>query len=443
LRVIAILHGNQSASFLSLPFFSCFRFPFSWSFLLRAAMSGTQSQTQSSTSGALTNATTAALISEIASAAATAAASTSGSGPTQNINIKSLIPITLDMESTSFRRWRSTFRVVLGRFDLLGHINANNPRPDDPAWVQADLTVLMWIHATLADDLMDMVMEDNPTAYSVWKQISDFFNANKSSRAVQLETEFHGLQQGDLSSSEYCRRLKTLADALADCDQPLRGRSLVHQLVAGLNPRYNTLKTMIPALPQFPTFIQARSLLLAEEASQNKSKSPAASTESALVTTEGSDSATDGSASRSDSGGDRSNTSGGGRSGGRPNNSSGGGRGGGRGRGRGRHGGRGNFYNNGAPGGRDQQQPSPQWPVFYPPWGAPWGVLGVRRGQGLPGLVQTNVLLTKRTTSTPSQPLHLRRSPGTHPASCTHFMQLLDSNNPMVNGSWTPALLHI
>jgi hypothetical protein len=61
---------------------------------------------------------------------------------------------------------------------------------------------------------------------------------------------------------------------------------------------------MIPALPQFPTFIQARSLLLAEEASQNKSKSPAASTESALVTTEGSDSATDGSASRSDSGGD-------------------------------------------------------------------------------------------------------------------------------------------
>jgi hypothetical protein len=25
------------------------------------------------------------------------------------------------------------------------------------------------IHATLADDLMDMVMEDNPMAYSIWK----------------------------------------------------------------------------------------------------------------------------------------------------------------------------------------------------------------------------------------------------------------------------------
>jgi hypothetical protein len=215
------------------------------------------------------------------------------------------------MEFTSFRHWRRTFCIILGCFDLLGHIDANNPRPNDPAWVQADLTVLMWIHATLADDLMDMVMEDNPTAYSVWKQISDFFNANKSGCAVQLETEFHGLQQGNLFASEYCRLLKTLADALADCDQPLRGRFLVHQLVAGLNPRYNILKTMIPALPQFPTFIQARSLLLSEEAFQNKSKSPVASTESALVTTEGSDSAAGGSASRSNSGGDRSNTTGG------------------------------------------------------------------------------------------------------------------------------------
>jgi hypothetical protein len=67
-------------------------------------MTGTQGVAQSSTVPALTDATTAALISEIASAAATAAASSSNSGSNQNINIKSLIPITLDMESTSFVR---------------------------------------------------------------------------------------------------------------------------------------------------------------------------------------------------------------------------------------------------------------------------------------------------------------------------------------------------
>jgi hypothetical protein len=219
------------------------------------------------TTAALSSDSTAALISEVASAAVSAAAAFSSLAFNhQNINIKRLVPITLDMLSTSFRRWRNTFRVVLGRFDLLSHIEANNPRPDDAAWVQADLTVLMWIHATLAEDLMDMIMEEKQTAYSAWKQVCDFFGNNKESRAVQLEAEFHSLQQGDLSASAYCHRLKTLADALADCDQPLRSRVLVHQLIAGLNPRYHTLKTMMPALPKFPTFMEARTMLIAEEA---------------------------------------------------------------------------------------------------------------------------------------------------------------------------------
>jgi hypothetical protein len=114
------------------------------------------------------------------------------------------------MESNSYKRWRNTFFIVLGRFDLLGRVDANNLRPNDAAWVQADLTVLMWLHGTLADDLMDMVMEETPTTYSVWKQIVDFFTTNKASHVVQLEAEFHGLQQGDLSASEYCHRLKTI-----------------------------------------------------------------------------------------------------------------------------------------------------------------------------------------------------------------------------------------
>jgi hypothetical protein len=56
----------------------------------------------------------------------------------------------------------------------LSHIDVNSSRPNDVAWVQKDLTVLMWIHATLADDLMGMGMEDQLTAFSTRKQIGDF-----------------------------------------------------------------------------------------------------------------------------------------------------------------------------------------------------------------------------------------------------------------------------
>jgi len=129
------------------------------------------------------------------------------------------------MQSHCYRRWRNLFHIVLGRFNLRHHVDVNNPLPNDPTWAQEDLTVLMWIHATLGDDLMDMVMEPNPTAFSAWDKIRNFFTHNKPSRAVHLEAEFHGLKQGDLSTSAYCHKLKTLADALADCDQPVGDRA--------------------------------------------------------------------------------------------------------------------------------------------------------------------------------------------------------------------------
>jgi transposase InsO family protein len=124
---------------------------------------------------------------------------------------------------------------------------------------------------------------------------------------------------------------------------------------------------MIPALPQFPGFLQARTLLLAEEASQNKSKAPA-TTETALVVSEGATSTGEQSAARSDSG-DRanSNSNTGGRGGGRSSNNNG--RNGGRGRG----GGRGSYYNNGNSGRAPFQQQLPPWAAYFPPWSGPWG----------------------------------------------------------------------
>jgi hypothetical protein len=80
---------------------------------------------------ALCSDSTAVLISEVANAALLAVAASSLAFNHQNVNIKSLVPITLDMLSTSFQRWCNTFRIIFGRFDMLLHVEANNPRPDD------------------------------------------------------------------------------------------------------------------------------------------------------------------------------------------------------------------------------------------------------------------------------------------------------------------------
>jgi hypothetical protein len=107
------------------------------------------------------------------------------------------------------------------------------------------------------------------------------------------------------------------------------------------------MQIMIPVLPQFPDFLQARTMLLAEVASQNKSKS-ATAFETALIVTEGTPSTGDQPPARSDSS-ERpdTNNSGSHREGhSNSKSSNNGAHDNGRGRGCGRGGGRDNYYNN-------------------------------------------------------------------------------------------------
>jgi hypothetical protein len=184
------------------------------------------------------------------------------------------------MLSNAYRRWQRLFDVILGRFNQRHHVDGTPPHLADPLWIQEDMTVLMWINATLADDLLDMVMDDDISACEAWNRIATFFLGNWASRAVQLEQDLHNLEQGDMSAAAFCHRLKTLADSLADCDRPIDDRSLVHQLIRGMNPKFHVLKKMLPALPSFPTFMEARDQLIVAENTLASSKTP--STKSAL-----------------------------------------------------------------------------------------------------------------------------------------------------------------
>ena len=90
------------------------------------------------------------------------------------------------MNSTCYHCLENLFiSTVLGQYNLCAHIDTDE-RTTDPDYVQADLTVVMWLHSTLADNLMDMVMSENPTACSVWMKIEAFFNTNKLSHAIQV-----------------------------------------------------------------------------------------------------------------------------------------------------------------------------------------------------------------------------------------------------------------
>jgi hypothetical protein len=72
-----------------------------------------------------------------------------------------------------------------------------------------------------------------------------------------------------MAAHDYCHRLQQLANSLADYDVPVSDQALVHQLIRGLNPKFSVLKTLLPLLPRFPTFIEARELILRDKSSRD------------------------------------------------------------------------------------------------------------------------------------------------------------------------------
>ncbi|KAE8790342.1 hypothetical protein D1007_35298 [Hordeum vulgare] len=106
--------------------------------------------------------------------------------------------------------------------------------------MELDAHVALWIYATLADPLIDHVVGAT-TTYVVWTKIKDYFLANRVARFMLLNRQYRNLKQGDLSVTEYARRLKLLTDGLADINYAVTEVDLTTQFLHGLDKRLDTI----------------------------------------------------------------------------------------------------------------------------------------------------------------------------------------------------------
>ena len=61
------------------------------------------------------------------------------------INIKSHIPVTLDLGDSNFTTWRTFFHVVFRKFDLMDHINSSTDarlKVFDTEWTMIDTCIV-------------------------------------------------------------------------------------------------------------------------------------------------------------------------------------------------------------------------------------------------------------------------------------------------------------
>ena len=130
------------------------------------------------------------------------------------MNIRSHVPVVLDVAEPNHAEWRCFFDSVIGKFGLAAHVAVPPTRRQrrDQEWMMVDQCIISWLYNSVSRDVLDFARAPDATAYKVWERIDDMFRDNQLHRAVYLEAEFRGLYQGDMTIGQYTARLKQLAD---------------------------------------------------------------------------------------------------------------------------------------------------------------------------------------------------------------------------------------
>jgi hypothetical protein len=91
------------------------------------------------------------------------------------------------------------------------------------------------------------------------------FLSNSESHVLQFDARFCIFKQGNLSLSDYCHRMKGIADDLRALGETVTDRHLVLNLLQGLKKRFDLMKIFIKQSQPFPSFHTVRNDLKPEE----------------------------------------------------------------------------------------------------------------------------------------------------------------------------------
>ncbi|XP_010442221.1 PREDICTED: uncharacterized protein LOC104725288 [Camelina sativa] len=193
--------------------------------------------------------------------------------------IRAYIFVTLDLNKLNYEVWRELFETHCLSFSVLGHIDGSSSLTPmtEKRWKERDGLVKMWIYGTITDSLLDTIIKVGCTARDLWISLENLFRDNKEARALQFENELRTMTIGDLSVHEYCQKLKSLSDLLTNVDSPISDRVLVMHLLNGLTEKYDYILNVIKHKSPFPSFTEARSMLLMEESRLSKQSKPSLS----------------------------------------------------------------------------------------------------------------------------------------------------------------------
>jgi hypothetical protein len=133
-----------------------------------------------------------------------------------------------------------------------------------------DCVVRTWLFGTITDDLADTVSKHRASARDIWLAIESQFLGNQATRALYADADFRTFCQGDLNVADYCRLYKRKAQDLRDLGEPVSDRTLVLNIIRGLNERFSAIGLHLRRTDPLPNFLKVRAELQIEELTMAK-----------------------------------------------------------------------------------------------------------------------------------------------------------------------------
>jgi hypothetical protein len=62
-----------------------------------------------------------------------------------------------------------------------------------------DHCVVRWLYTTVSPELLDVIMQPEDTALTMWTALQELFRDNQLARAVFIDPEYRALVQGDMT----------------------------------------------------------------------------------------------------------------------------------------------------------------------------------------------------------------------------------------------------
>uniref|UniRef100_A0A803QGZ4 Uncharacterized protein n=1 Tax=Cannabis sativa TaxID=3483 RepID=A0A803QGZ4_CANSA len=103
------------------------------------------------------------------------------------------------------------------------------------------------------------------SSYEAWRALEQRFASQSKARLLQIKSQLSTIQKGNLSITDYCDKVKILADSLSTTGHPLDDSDLIMHLLNGLGPEYDPVVVHVTSLVDNLSLESIQSLLLTHE----------------------------------------------------------------------------------------------------------------------------------------------------------------------------------